>query len=58
MVLVVTVEFVLTRFILFYSVKEDITVNDRTVDIDDDITVDDATGVAAAIDVTAVKTAV
>ena len=55
-ILVVAVEFVLTTLVLFHRVEESVTVNDRAVDIDDDITVDDTAVVATAIDVTTCET--
>ena len=56
--MVVAVEFILTRFILFYFVEENIAVNDRAVDVDYDVTVDDTAGVAVAIDITTFETTV
>ncbi len=55
-ILVISVEFVLARVILYHLVEENLAVNDRAVDIDDDVTVDDTTGVATTIDVTTVET--
>ena len=57
-ILVVAIELVLTRLVLFHLVEEYFAVNDRTVDIDDDVTIDYTTGVAAAIDVTTFETAI
>ena len=56
MILVVAVELILTALVLFHRVEEDLAVNDRAIDIDDDIAVDETAIVATAIDVTSVKT--
>ena len=57
-ILVVAVEFVFTTLVLFHRVKEPVTVNDRAVDIDDDITIDETAVVATSIDVTTCETTV
>ena len=54
-ILIVTIEFILTRLILFHFVEEPVTVDDRAVDIDDDITIDETGVEATSIDVTTIE---
>ena len=58
MILVVAIELILTSLVLLHSVEESAAVNDRVVDIDYHVTVDDTAGVAAAIDITTIETTV
>ena len=57
-ILVVAVELVFTFIILSHFVEEYLAVNDRAIDIDDYVTVDDTAGIASTIDVTAIETTV
>ena len=58
MIFVVVVEFILTGSILLHLVKHNVTVNDRVVDIDNNISIDDTAVITAAIDIATFQTAI